>query len=125
MKKILIAMSHKLQEKQVDNLLEIDYQPILSDRFVELGCNRLAPTLTSDELLDIAILIVNEAVSKGCTAIAMTGEPMLTFHTWNKAKEKGLQVLQSTTERKTVEVEQTDGTMLKTKFFDHVQWRLL
>jgi hypothetical protein len=116
-------MSHPLQKKQVDALAEKNISIELSETFVSEKCNQLSPHLTSAKVSTLAELIVNEAISKGCKHIAMTGEPLLTFHVWNLAKEKGLSVLQSTTERKTVEVEQADGTHLKTQVFDHVQWR--
>jgi hypothetical protein len=55
----------------------------------------------------------------------MTGEPMLTFLVWKLAKEQGLDVMQSTTERKTKEIVKENGSVLKTQIFEHIQWRKL
>ena len=123
--KVLVAMSHPLKKKQVDALAEKNITVELSETFVSEKCNQLSPHLTSAKIEKLAFMIVTEAISKGCKHIAMTGEPLLTFHVWTLAKRKGLSVLQSTTERKTVEVEQADGTHLKTQIFDHVQWRTI
>jgi hypothetical protein len=54
MKKILIAMSHALTSSQISDLTDQGYEPIISKKYVELGCNRLAPTLTSLELAKIS-----------------------------------------------------------------------
>ena len=123
--KILVAMSHALQEKQILTLNELGYEVLISEVYVAEKCNMLSPRLTSQEVREIAYLIVQEGIENECTAIAMTGEPMLTFHVWDIARAYKLEVLQSTTERKTMEVKQPDGSMLKTQIFDHVQWRAI
>ena len=122
---ILVAMSHALQGKQISALNELGFEVSISETYVAEKCNMLSPYLTSKEVREIAHKIINEAIENGCTGIAMTGEPMLTFHVWDIARASELEVLQSTTERKTVEVKQPDGSMLKTQIFDYVQWRAL
>ena len=125
MENILVAMSHNLTAQQVESLNNNGYDVVISEEFVNLGCNRLAPTLTSSELLGIATEIVQEAIDNNCSTIAMTGEPMLTFLVWERAEAEGLEILQSTTERKTSEFTNQDGTVTKTQIFFHVQWRKL
>ena len=125
MEKILIAMSHALTPAQVEDLKNNGYEPVISKKYVELKCNRIPATASPNDLLNIAVELVGEAVDKNCEAIAMTGEPMLTFLTWQEALGSGLTVLQSTTERKSIETRNSDGTVTKTNVFEHVQWRML
>jgi len=125
MRKVLIAMSHALTQAQILDLTDNGYEAVVSKEFLKLGCNRLVPTLTSLELAKIARQLINEAEALGCEGVAMTGEPMLTFHVWNLASSSDLFVLQSTTERNTIEKVQDDGSVVKTQVFNHVQWRRL
>ena len=122
---VLVAMSHNLTLEQRQDLQKKGYNAVISKKYMELGCNRLAPTLTSKDLRGLAIQLVKEAKQRGCNAVAMTGEPMLTYFVWREALAQDLNVLQSTTERKTTEVIQEDGSVLKTQVFAHVQWRKL
>jgi hypothetical protein len=124
-RKILVAMSHQLQEKQTLALNVLGFQVITSEIYISEKCNMLSPNLTSEDLEIISQKIIKEAELKGCSGIIMVGEPMLTFHVWDIARASGLEILQSTTERKTVEETQKDGSIIKTQMFDHVQWRRL
>jgi len=123
MKKVLIAMSHALTEAQKKDLTANGYEAVISQEFVKLGCNRLAPDLSAKDLKIIAEKIISEALFNDCEAIAMTGEPALTFFVWTLAKQNKLTILQSTTQRDTVEKVQNDGSVIKTQVFCHVQWR--
>lgn len=121
MKKVLVAMSHALTKAQVEDLQKMGFEPVISENFKKQSCNQLPPSLSSKDIKVIAKSIIDEASS--FQAIAMTGEPALTFWVWSLAKEGGLTILQSTTERKTTEKLLPDGSVEKKQIFEHVQWR--
>ena len=110
--------------------------------------SQIPATATLLEIQELAKAIVAEAVKAGATHFFITGEPTLTMwtnlyagmsswgnssiHAWSDDPhasitpfflEKGLVCIQSTTERRAIEVTNPDGTVTKTAVFQHVQWR--
>ena len=99
--------------------------------------SNIPATASLVEIQELAKAIVAEAVKAGATHFFCTGEPTLTM--WANLyasriafdaidgivfrKPSGLTCIQSTTERRSVEVTNPDGTVTKTNVFQHVQWR--
>jgi hypothetical protein len=98
-----------------------------------------------EQVQALAKKIVGEAIKVGATHFFCVGEPTLTLwanviasnqlgfgvqgdNVWANdfvqlRPGAGLICIQSTTERKSVETTQPDGSVLKTAVFNHVQWR--
>lgn len=119
-KKMLVAMSHKLTDKQI---ADFDGEVVISNKYTNLNCSRISPNASNAEIKEMAKAIVNEAILCNCTHIGANGEPALTFHIWREAIELNLIVVQSTTERVSSEITLPDGTIKKISNFNHVQWR--
>ena len=123
--KMYVAFSHKLSLPQIedakDKLKVIESIPLPESLQKEFS--QVSPYSTWNDLQKFALEIVNDASTKGCTIMFCTGEPSLMMAINMLAKEVGMQVVQSTTERKTNEVIQPDGTSIKTQIFSHVMWR--
>jgi hypothetical protein len=98
--------------------------------------SQIPATATLTEIQSLAKAIVAEAVKAGATHFYCVGEPTLTMWAnlyasqtvpfygldWNTGFEE-LVCIQSTTERRSVDVHNPDGTVSKTAVFQHVQWR--
>jgi hypothetical protein len=129
MTKILfVAFSHALTVGQIE-----DAKASLGiDRIIMLG--EVEPTLqkefsqvpaqaTTDDIVLLASSVIGTALHHGATHLYVAGEPSVVIHASIMAHEAGLQVVQSTTERRSSETVQEDGTVVKTAVFAHVQWR--
>lgn len=113
--------------------------------------SQIPATATLSEIQELAKAIVVEAVKAGATHFFCTGEPTLTLwanlyagsqsdfmldlgyiaytlglnsgHFYYGSESFKMICIQSTTERRSVEVTNPDGTVTKTQIFSHVQWR--
>jgi len=119
--KLFVAMSHPMTAAQK---AEFEGKIRVSSMYRTQNMKQIDPKLTSDEVRQFAELLITEARLNGCTHAAIQGEPALTWHAWNLAKEAGLTVLQATTHRE-VKEERNPYTkkIEKTSIFHHVQWR--
>lgn len=152
---LFVAMSHTLTQSQIDGFTaQYDVATIVTLKEVapelQAQMSQIPATSTLGEIQSLAKAIVAEAIKAGATHFYCVGEPTLTM--WanlyaSQYKEKeywkvrsqsfddcdfeenpcptGLTCIQSTTERKSVETHNPDGTVTKTAVFEHVQWRKL
>lgn len=129
-KKLLVILSHMLTEEQVlalqsehgitDVVLLSDIHPITAKIVSQVD-----PNQSSEALRDLANHLIEIAQLEECTHICMQGEPCLQFHVWVGAILNGYNVLQSTTERISKDVVNSDGSVTKISVFQHVKWRLI
>jgi hypothetical protein len=98
--------------------------------------SNIPATATLGEIQKLAKAIVAEAIKVGATHFYCVGEPTLTMWAnlyssqtvpfygldWNTGFEE-LVCIQSTTERRSVDVHNPDGSVTKSAVFQHVQWR--
>jgi len=132
---LFVAFSHVLTQSQTDGF-KAQYSTDNEGSIVTL--KEVAPELqaqmsnipATESLIHIQVLamsILTEATKVGATHLYCTGEPTLMMWTnlygYNTNPYKRLICVQSTTERKSVEVVNPDGSVTKTTTFDHVQWR--
>ena len=144
---LYVAFSHKLTEEQTKGWEKV---VSLSETNPELQAkmSNIPASATLEEIQSLAAAIVKEAIAAGATHFYCSGEPTLMLWANLYASQalsmdihaeeqvsivvgarKGFSwrtkmiCVQSTTERKSVEVTQDDGTVLKTSVFRHVQWR--
>lgn len=130
-------------EAEIVTLKEVD--PLLQNQ-----ASNIDPRANLYGIQQLAASIVVEAIKAEATHFYIAGEPTLVMwanlyaagkasYEWNtlphsilgygwikvndKMHEPNLICIQSTTERKSSEVAQPDGTVLKTAVFQHVQWR--
>jgi hypothetical protein len=127
-KTLFVAFSHKLTEAQVsDAKASLGVERIVTlgevDPELQKQFSQVPAIATTDEVVDLASGIVGQAIGHCATHIYVAGEPTLALHASIMAHEAGLCVVQSTTERRSTEVVQPDGSVLKTAVFAHVQWR--
>lgn len=120
MKKVLfVCTSHVLTPAQLEGW----------DLIVEASTNlnnktrQISPYATLLEIKALALEIVREALESKCKAFYCVGEPTLTFWANHFADECGRICIQSTTERKSIDKIELDGTVTKTAVFKHVKWR--
>jgi hypothetical protein len=113
--------------------------------------SNIPATATLGEIQELAKAIVVEAVKYGATHFFCTGEPTLTMwaniyasgefeqgldlgylafqlgiqkpNEFKGSESFAMKCIQSTTERKGVEVTNADGSVTKTQIFSHVMWR--
>lgn len=128
MKKLFVAFSHTLTESQIADAkksLSVDSIVTLAEVSPDLQAefSQVPARATKLEIISLAASVVSEAQLAGATHIYVAGEQSVVIHASIIAHERGLKVIQSTTERKTVERIQEDGSVVKTAVFSHVQWR--
>lgn len=92
---------------------------------LQAKASNVNPKASLKEIKILAKEIVSEALKNNATHFYLAGEPALSIHANLLAKRKGLVCVQSTTERKSSETVNKDGTVTKTAVFEHVQWRVL
>lgn len=123
--KMYIAFSHKLSAPQIedakDKLKVVEFISLPEN--LQNTFSQVNPLATWEDLQETAKEIVQDASTKGATIMFCTGEPSLMLAINLLAKEVGFKIVQSTTERKTTETVQPDGTSIKTQIFSHVCWR--
>ena len=110
---------------------------------LQAAMSAIPATAALKQVQTLAKKIVTEAIWIGATHFFCTGEPTLTMWAnlyasgnggfdfskassmvaWSEFRGGVLKCIQSTTERKSSEVVQPDGTVKKTQIFNHVQWR--
>lgn len=139
-----------VEEYAYNGIIYLDYIVTLGEVAPKLQqqMSAIPATASLAEIQELAKAIVAEAVKAGATHFYCVGEPTLTM--WanlyafqlssvslkiveditllaglNPAKEyySKMTCIQSTTERKSVEVTNPDGSVTKTAVFQHVQWR--
>lgn len=120
MKKVLfVCTSHTLTPAQLEGWAEVVY--------VSADVNSLTKAIPADADLSYILSLKNKILAEACDSNAThffcVGEPTLTMHCNLEANVIGFKCVQSTTERKSVDVPQPDGSILKTAVFQHVQWR--
>ncbi len=147
---LFVAFSHTLTPSQIEGFktqFASDEEATivtLAEVAPELQAqmSQIPATASLVEIQELAKAIVAEAVKCGATHFFCTGEPTLTmwaniyasseFEYFNYLLQEWvvygdvyhpMVCIQSTTERKTVEVTNPDGTVTKTQIFSHVQWR--
>jgi len=126
--KILVVMSHNLNDDQVNGLNEMGLNPVLiSDVNSDLAnqCKQINPNFNKTDIQQIADSVVRQAVSVGATALMIQGEPSLFFSAVENAKDRGINCFVATSERVSVERVADDGTVTKTNVFKHVKFRQL
>lgn len=126
--KILVVMSHNLNQNQINGLNTMGLNPvILSAVNSDLAntCKQIDPNFSKADIQKIADSVVREAISLGATALMIQGEPSLFFSAVENAKDRGLKCFVATSERVSVERENADGTVVKTNVFKHVKFRQL
>jgi hypothetical protein len=129
MTKILfVAFSHTLTALQIEDAkasLGIEQIVTLAeaDGALQKSFSQVPAQATTDDIRTLAGSIVGTALHHGATHMLVAGEPSVVIHASLMAHEAGLKVVQSTTERRSSETVQEDGTVVKTAVFAHVQWR--
>jgi len=126
--KILVVMSHNLNQNQINGLNTMGLEPILiSDVNSDLAnqCKQIDPNFSKADIQKIADSVVREAISLGATHLMIQGEASLFFSAVETAKQKGISCLIATTQRVSVERENADGSIVKTNVFKHVKFRQL
>lgn len=119
MKNLFVCMSHTLTP---DQEIGWDIVSVVSADLKKLT-SQVSPDATLLEIKELAEKVVAEAIEAKATHILVAGEPTLMLHANLLAHKKGLNCVQSTTRRDTVETPQADGSVVKTQIFRHVQWR--
>lgn len=137
-KTLFVAFSHTLTVAQVEDArqsLGVDRIIMLSEADPQLQrqFSQVDPRATTKEIQDLARRVIDcalavcgdepEDVSRFHCILA-AGEPTLAFWIAHIAHfDHTFRVVQSTTERQSVEAVQSDGSIIKTAIFQHVQWR--
>lgn len=127
-KTLFVAFSHTLTAAQIEDAkasLGVDGIITLAEVFAPLQeqFSQVPASATTQEIKELAREIVSVALDAGATHFYVAGEPSLALHCSILAHECELVVVQSTTERKSVETHQPDGSVVKSAVFAHVQWR--
>jgi len=134
-KKLFVAFSHVLTESQVEGFnsqFGKDHEDSIVtlkevDPELQAQMSAISATATLEEIQLLALRIVSEAIMEEATHFYCTGEPTLTMwanlYAHYKNAHTSLVCIQSTTERKSVELVNPDGSVTKTTVFQHVQWR--
>jgi hypothetical protein len=125
---LFVAFSHTLTESQISDAkasLGVDGIITLSetDSDLQKKFSQVPAQATTKEIVELAQSIVGLAQKAGAKFFYVAGEPSLVIHSSILAHKEGLEVVQSTTERRSVETLQSDGTVVKSAIFAHVQWR--
>jgi hypothetical protein len=125
---LFVAFSHTLTKAQIEDAkasLGISSIVTLAEVFAPLQAqfSQVSPYASTGDIIELAREIVSIALDCGATHFYVAGEPSLALHCSVIAHSCELVVVQSTTERKSVESVQPDGSVLKTAVFAHVQWR--
>lgn len=117
--KLFVCTSHVLTPEQLEGWSEVVY--------VSKETNDLTRQIPADASLQDVKALANRVLAEVCNTDAThffcVGEPTLTLHANMLANTVGFVCVQSTTERKSVDQVQPDGTIHKTAVFKHVQWR--
>lgn len=127
-KKLFVAFSHTLTKEQItDAISSLGVEEIVTLKAVTPELQKKFSQVPADastlEIISLASAVVSEAQIAGATHIYVAGEPSIVVHASLIARDRGIKVVQSTTERISKEVPQADGTVVKTAVFAHVQWR--
>ena len=125
---LFVAFSHTLTEGQIsDAKASLGVSSIVTLAEVAPGIqaqfSQVSAYATTQDIIELAREIVSIALDAGATHFYVAGEPSLALHCSMIAHSCELIVVQSTTERKSVETHQPDGSVQKTAVFQHVQWR--
>lgn len=127
MTKLFIAFSHVLSPEQIEDARTIGIESIVTlkevDAELQKRASQIPPTETSLYVKTLAASIVGEAQHHGCTHFMVAGEPTLVVHASILARDRGMVVLQTTSERVSIDVPQADGSVQKTSIFKHVMFR--
>ena len=114
---LLVCTSHVLTPEQLEGWDKVIY--------VSKETNDLTRQIPANaSLQDVKALsnkVLAEASDANTTHFFCVGEPTLTLHANLLANNVGFTCVQSTTERKSVDQVQPDGTIHKTAVFKHVQ----
>jgi hypothetical protein len=124
MRKVLIVLSHQLTTEQIETLAA-DKLMLIGDvaPSIAAAAKQIDPTAKSEDILLLARQVVEIAIESKMTHIVCQGEPTFMMLTNMLAHKKGLTLLQSTTRRKSVDIPQEDGSVVKQAVVKHVQWR--
>lgn len=127
-KTLFVAFSHTLTEGQVSDAKSyLGVSSIVTLAEVAPGIqaqfSQVSAYATTQDIIELAREIVSIALDSDATHFYVAGEPSLALHCSMIAHSCELIVVQSTTERKSVESVQPDGSVQKTAVFAHVQWR--
>ena len=127
-KKLFVAFSHTLTQAQIEDakaslgvssiVTLAEVAPAMQAMF-----SQVSAYATTQDIIELAREIVSIALDSGATHFYVAGEPSLALHCSMIAHSCELVVVQSTTERKSVETHQPDGSVVKSAVFQHVQWR--
>jgi hypothetical protein len=125
---LFVAFSHSLTQGQIQDAeksLGIEELILLKDVDAEMQSkvSQIPASATYVDIIKLATDIVDMAQECGAKFFMIAGEPTLVLHASILAKNCGMEVVQSTTERISSEILQEDGSILKTAVFQHVQWR--
>lgn len=127
---LYVAFSHTLTQDQISDAKEslgIESIITLSEdkEYLHKKMVAIPAQLPTWQVRVLAEDIVWRAIEAGASHFYIAGEPTLCYYAITEAIKSGLKVVQSTTERVSVESIQPDGSVLKTATFKHVQWRVL
>lgn len=127
-KTLFVAFSHTLTKAQIEDaqaslgvcsiVTLAEVAPAMQALF-----SQVSAYATTQEIIELAREIVSLALDCGATHFYVAGEPSLALHCSMIAHSCELVVVQSTTERRSVETHQPDGSVVKSAVFQHVQWR--
>jgi len=125
---LFVAFSHTLTAAQIqDASVSLGISKIVTlkdvDEELQSEFSQVPARASRKEIIRLARKIVQQAEVCGATHLFVAGEPSLFLHTCLAAQSAGIVVVQSTTERVSSESLQSDGTVVKTAVFSHVQWR--
>lgn len=150
---LFVAFSHTLTQSQIDGFFaQYGEGKIVTLREVapelQAQMSQIPATASISDIQELAKAIVAEAVKAGATHFFMVGEPTLTMwanlyagmskwgnrsiHVWSDDPYAGIMpffidkpmvCIQSTTERRSVDELQPDGSVKKMAIFSHVMWR--
>jgi hypothetical protein len=91
---------------------------------LQFQASNVPASWSSEQVKELAKAIVAEAAKANATHFYIAGEPTLVMFA-NLNAVQFMCCVQSTTERRSVETINADGTVTKSSVFEHVQWRVL
>ena len=125
MDKLVVVMSHKLNEDQVvDANVSLGVKKVIQiTGLVADAAKQIDPEASHEQIRGIAADIAGTAKSMGATHFSLMGEPALVCAAAHFAEKMGMTFVQSTTKRVSEDIPQEDGSIKKVATFKHVMWR--
>ena len=125
MKKLIVIMSHSLNEDQIENAkssLGVDDVIQMTGPMAD-AAKVIDPNTSYEQIRGLAADIIGTAKSMGASHVALMGEPALVCNAAYFSKKMDMTFIQSTTKKVSQDMVQDDGSTKKVSTFKHVMWR--